>query len=158
MSSLHLTSHFFTWYQKSTAMLICSDCIIQRVLAVSSKIFKALPPPHIKALVTSPPIEKGGGDICPQIILIFGSVTWPIRGSVNLQGHQLNVAVFSFWQIYIRREFSLVLNPFSDPLDRVTCSMYTTHVYSSVHKTSHFMKGKRKTLPCLSGQPTSSRS
>ena len=34
---------------------------------------------------------------------------------------------------------------------RVFCPVYS-HVYNSVHWTSHYLQGTRKTLPCLSSQ------
>ena len=56
----------------------------------------------------------------------------------EIQGDQLNMAV-CFWYL-VKIVFSSV------------------HVNISVHWTSHFLKGTRKTLPCLSGQVVPCRS
>ena len=52
-----------------------------------------------------------------------------------VQGDQLNMAVC----------FSHLVSGTSD--------LPNVHVYSSVHWTSHFLQGTRKTWPCISGRP-----
>ena len=58
------------------------------------------------------------------------------RYSCDLQGHQLNMAVF-FWY-YVKRELSRV-----------------RHVYTCVHWISHCFTGTRKSRSCLSCHPVS---
>ena len=56
-----------------------------------------------------------------------------ISNICSVRGDQLNMPVFF---LYLGKS-----------------DLSSVHVYSSVHKKSHFQQGTRKTRPCLTGHP-----
>ena len=64
---------------------------------------------------------------------ISGFITQYAIKCLFIQGDQLNM-ILCFWYL-------------------LKSDLYSVHVYSIVHCTSHFLQGTRKTRPCLNGHP-----
>ena len=68
-----------------------------------------------------------------SLCIYFTAGMDPIVGTERIQGDKLNMVVlFS----YLGKS-----------------DLYIVHLYSTVHWTSHFLQGIRKTRPCLTGHP-----
>ena len=85
--------------------------------------------------------DPSWGSVMPGSEL--GIVNSGVRGEVH-HPHIRRFRVYTGGPVKHGRVFLVYL---------VKSDLSSVHVYSSVHWTSHFFQGTRKTLPCLTGNP-----